>query len=121
MLTKSRYSPIQMISWTRNETLWFIIISSVVTVLYEVFGLTFLKLPWTPMAVIGIAVAFIIGFQNNAAYGRIWEARKIWGGMVNTSRTWAMKVMDMVTNEHAKEPLPENDLSREKRLSYTDI
>lgn len=114
MLTKTRYSPKDMIFWTRRETLWFLLISLAVTVLYDIFGFTFLKLPWTPIAVIGTAVAFIIGFQNNAAYGRIWEARKIWGGMVNTSRAWGMKVMDMVTNEHAKEPLSENELYKEK-------
>ena len=73
-------------------------------------GFTFLNIPWTPVALIGTAVAFIVGFQNNAAYGRIWEARKIWGGMVNASRTWGMKVKNMVTNEYAKVPLEESEL-----------
>ncbi len=48
------------------------------------------------MAIIGTAVAFLVGFQNNAAYGRIWEARKIWGGIVNNSRNFGMKVQDLV-------------------------
>ena len=55
-----------------------------------------LYLPWTPVALIGTAVAFIIGFQNNSAYGRVWEARIIWGGIVNSSRSWGMKVKDMI-------------------------
>lgn len=62
------------------------------------------------MALIGTAVAFLIGFQNNAAYGRAWEARKIWGGIVNTSRTWAMMTRDMVTAEHAEDPVSEEEL-----------
>jgi putative membrane protein len=62
------------------------------------------------LAVIGTAVAFIVGFRNNASYGRIWEARKIWGGIVNTSRTWGMKTKDMVSNKHAKNPRSDEEL-----------
>jgi ion channel-forming bestrophin family protein len=35
----------------------------------------------------GTALAFFIGFNNNQAYGRWWEARIIWGGFINDSRT----------------------------------
>ena len=94
MLTKKRYSLKNMIMWTRWETFVLIIYFSLVAVLYVVFDLTFLNLPWTPIALIGTAVAFIVGFQNNSAYGRIWEARKIWGGIVNSSRTFGMKIHD---------------------------
>ena len=91
MLTKHRYSVVDVIRWTRHEILRFLRYGILVTLLYVAFDLRFLQIPWTPLAVIGTAVAFIVGFQNNAAYGRIWEARKIWGGVVNTSRTFGMK------------------------------
>lgn len=116
MLTKNRYSVKNMIQWTRWETMFFIALALVVVLLYGYFDLRFIKVPWTPVALIGTAVAFIIGFQNSAAYGRIWEARKIWGGIVNSSRTWAMKVKDMVTDEHLKEPLESDELNREIRI-----
>lgn len=96
MYTKRKFSTQAMIMWTRFETFYFFLIALVVVLLFEVAGLRWLHLPWTPIALIGTAVAFVIGFQNNAAYGRIWEARKIWGGIVNTSRTFGMKVQDMV-------------------------
>lgn len=122
MLTKVRYSTREMIQWTRWETTGFLLFSAAVVVLYEVFGLTFLYVPWTPVALIGTAVAFIVGFQNNAAYGRIWEARKIWGGIVNTSRTWGMKTKDMVSNEYAPEPVSEAELQQHKKtLVYRHI
>ncbi|NNC70740.1 MAG: hypothetical protein HKN90_07980 [Flavobacteriaceae bacterium] len=112
MLTKKRYSLKDIIWWTRHETLIFILIAAIPAVLFEIVGFKWLQLPWTPIAVIGTAVAFVIGFQNNAAYGRIWEARKIWGGIVNTSRTWGMKVKDMVTNEYAKNTVKDEELNR---------
>nr|WKN34715.1 bestrophin family ion channel [Tunicatimonas sp. TK19036] len=44
-------------------------------------------------ALLGTALAFFIGFNNNQAYDRWWEARKIWGGLVNDSRSWARGVL----------------------------
>jgi putative membrane protein len=116
MLTKVRYSPRDMFLWTRWETAGFLIYALAILVANEVFDLRFLHLPWTPLAVVGTATAFIVGFQNNAAYGRIWEARKIWGGIVNTSRTFGMKVCDMVTNEHAKVPVSEDELAEHRQV-----
>jgi putative membrane protein len=90
--------------------------------LYYFFELDWLKIPWTPLALIGTAVAFVIGFQNNSAYGRIWEARKIWGGIVNSSRTFGVFVQDMLTNEHTQKPVPEEEIQKEvKSLTYRHI
>jgi putative membrane protein len=36
----------------------------------------------TPFATFGIALSLFLGFRNNAAYDRWWEARKLWGGLV---------------------------------------
>lgn len=58
--------------------------------------LTFIRIPFLPIATIGTAVAFYVGFKNNASYERFWEGRKIWGGVVNTSRTWAAAVLAYV-------------------------
>ncbi|NQZ43144.1 MAG: hypothetical protein HRT65_02455 [Flavobacteriaceae bacterium] len=122
MLTKKRYSTKDMALWSRWETLLFLIFASIVTVLYHVFELTFLEVPWTPVALIGTAVAFIVGFQNNSAYGRIWEARKIWGGIVNTSRTWGMKTKDMVNGDHDGGSIASEELyDHHKRLVYRHI
>ena len=116
MYTNYKYSIKEVVIWTRHETLLFLILAIVATSLYEVAGCHWLQIPWTPIALIGTAVAFLIGFQNNAAYGRAWEARKIWGGIVNTSRTWAMMSRDLVTNEHANKPASDQELSEQRTL-----
>jgi putative membrane protein len=111
-----------MVIWTRKETLFFLTYALFITILYEIFGFTFLDIPWTPVALIGTAVAFMIGFQNDAAYGRIWEARKIWGGIVNYSRTWGMKVKDMVTNENCGDKFSSEEVRHQiKILNYRHI
>jgi len=83
-----------LVVWTKRELIFFAILASVFTILYELLGIKWLQVPLTPVGLIGTAVAFMIGFQNNAAYDRIWEARKIWGGIVNTSRSLIITVKD---------------------------
>jgi len=122
MYTQKVYRAKDMALWTRYETLLFIVFSSAIVSAYYFFDLYWLKIPWTPLALIGTAVAFVIGFQNNSAYGRIWEARKIWGGIVNTSRTFGMYVQDMVNSEHASETHSKEELDAEiKALTYRHI
>jgi len=101
-----------MLLWTRWEVLGFLFYAALVTGLYQYAGFTFLTVPWAPVAVVGTAVAFIVGFQNNSAYGRIWEARKIWGGIVNASRSWGMKIQDMITAEHSSQPVDQVELKK---------
>lgn len=42
-----------------------------------------------PFSLIGVALSIFLGFRNNACYDRWWEARKLWGGLVNNSRSYA--------------------------------
>ena len=99
------YTIREVAMWTTRETVVFIIIATVPTVLHELLGWTFLSLPWLPIALIGTAVAFLIGFKNNASYDRLWEARKIWGGIVNTSRTFSVNVLGYVRDDSVHKTL----------------
>lgn len=79
-------------------------------------------IPFLPLSTIGIAVAFYLGFKNNSAYDRFWEARKIWGGIVNYSRTWSNQVINFVSDYRAKNPITQDDLHRvHQELIYRHI
>lgn len=69
--------------------------SIIVYVLYDLLP-KFNGLPFAIISVTGIAVAFYVGFKNNSSYERLWEARKIWGSYVNSSRIFAMYVLDFI-------------------------
>jgi putative membrane protein len=94
MYVQRRFPFKSVLKWTQREIIFFTIFATLVTALYEALDLKWLQVPLAPVALIGTAVAFMVGFQNNAAYDRIWEARKIWGGIVNTSRTLIITVKD---------------------------
>ncbi len=111
-----------MARWTRIETAIFLIYSFVFTAIFYSLDLFWFKIPWTPFALIGSAMAFVIGFQNNSAYDRIWEARKIWGGIVNASRSFGDYVQQMVNNDYADLPIDNDELYHIKRtLIYRHI
>lgn len=87
----------------RNSLVWIweifafqLMWSGAVTAAYVLLGWTWLAIPVLPVSVLGTAVSFYLGFKGNAAYGRLWEARKIWGGIVNTSRTWGIHVRSFI-------------------------
>lgn len=98
MHTGKRYTPLEFLKWTLRDTLWLLLIAAVPTVLYAC-GLHFIALPWQPVAVLGTALAFIVGFKNNASYGRIWEARQIYGAVINNSRSFAYTLRDAVSGK----------------------
>ena len=103
MHTKKTYTTREMVIWTRYETISFVLIITACVSGYYFLDLYWLKIPWTPLALIGTAVAFVVGFQNNASYDRIWEARKIWGAIVNDSRSFGAATCSFVQGEKASE------------------
>lgn len=62
---------------------------------YFRFQVTAIALPFAPIAVMGTALSIFLGFRNSSSYDRWWEARKIWGGIVNTSRTFTRQVLSL--------------------------
>lgn len=111
MYTKKSYSVKDMAWWTRQDTGLLFLIALIPVIVYEVLDQKWMQLPWLPIAVVGTAVAFIISFQNNASYDRVWEARKIWGGIVNASRAWGIQVNDFITDDFTDEEVSDAELA----------
>ena len=104
MYVKPRFSIFKGVQWTWRIFPVVAIWSGVVTAAHITLGLEWLRLPALPVTLLGTAVAFYLGFKGSAAYDRVWEARKIWGGIVNTSRSWGTYVTTLVSDLHVKEP-----------------
>ncbi|GAB3217787.1 multidrug transporter [Algoriphagus aestuariicola] len=97
----NHYKISEFLLWTRRDIYVLLIIAAVPTVLFQVFDLKWIAIPWVPVALVGTAAAFIVGFKNTQTYNRLWEARQIWGAIVNTSRTWGIMSRDFVKADKA--------------------
>ena len=49
-----------------------------------------------PFSLVGLALGIFLGFRNNTSYDRFWEGRKLWGRMVNTSRSLTRQILIMI-------------------------
>ncbi len=110
MYIGKRFPFFGVVNWSKKYIFYFLIIDCIPVFLFKYFGYTWLAIPWQPIALIGIAVSFYLGFKNNSSYDRLWEARKIWGGIVNASRTFTIMSRDFITNEFSAEKLSEEEL-----------
>lgn len=50
-----------------------------------------LSLPALPLSLLGPSLGLLLGLRTNNAYGRWWEARSLWGGIINTTRDLARR------------------------------
>lgn len=63
-----------------------------VTAAYLAFARHWLEFPSLPLTLLGSAVAVYLSFRNTTAYARWWEARTLWGAVVNHSRSFARQL-----------------------------
>lgn len=111
----------KIIKWTWMHIIWLLLFTGAIAAIYN-FKIIEFSIPWLPISVIGTAVAFYVGFKNNQSYDRMWEARKIWGGIVNDSRTWGMFVDSYITNLFTNDKKSNQEISDiKKRLIYRHI
>lgn len=63
-----------------------------VSVLYNVYNLRHISIPISIPAILGTVISLLLGFRSNQAYDRWWEARHVWGAIVNDARTVARQI-----------------------------
>jgi putative membrane protein len=106
MYIRSRYRLIHFLPWTRHKIYKMLLISIIPTLAFYFLGWTWLAIPWVPVALLGTATAFISGFNNTQTYNRMWEARQIYGAIINNSRALGIMVKDFIrTGEKGQEKL----------------
>jgi putative membrane protein len=72
-----------------------------VAVAYVYGGWTWVSMPDIPLSIFGGLIGLILGFRNNSSYQRWWEARTLWGAIVNNSRTLARQALTFIDSRDA--------------------
>ncbi len=97
MITNKRIPlsyPFQLIKWDLLFTILFsITIHFLTKYVFEI------KIPIAIGAFLGTAIALILSFKLSQSYDRWWEARKVWGSIVNDSRTLVMQIKNFTLNK----------------------
>lgn len=93
MLLHDNWSIRDVLKLTWKTNLLILLVTGLTTLLYLRWLHAYFTVPPFVITVLGTAIAFFIGFVNNGAYGRWWEARQIWGALLNDSRSWSRTVL----------------------------
>ncbi len=111
-----------IVRFTGGHLIWITIWMVFVTVVHEFFHFSWFNIPWLPLSIIGTAVAFYVGFKNNQAYDRLWEARKIWGAIINSSRAWGAAVKAFIGNQFTNKNYSDEELKAiHQKLMYRHV
>lgn len=121
MIIKRNFNPIKVIQYVKAELFFSAVVSMGIWWLYENV-IAQVSLPFSIAAILGSALAIFIAFRNNSAYGRWWEARTVWGGIVNSSRVLARLIITF-TDSHSHQANYEKERSEafKKQLIHACI
>ncbi|MGH9597405.1 MAG: bestrophin family protein, partial [Edaphobacter sp.] len=109
----------KMLTYVGRPLLVLLLYDLAVVAAYKVLHWNWVALPHIPLALFGSAIGIIVAFRNQSSYARWWEARTLWGAIINNSRSWARQVTTVMM------PLRESETGElqevQRRLVYYQI
>lgn len=82
-----------IVSKSGRGLVWVLALSGTITVLEHSPAGVILELPLSIPALLGTAISLLLSFKLSQSYDRWWEARKVWGAIVNDSRTLVRQLL----------------------------
>jgi len=82
---------------TKVEFFCTLVIAIIVSIITYRFDSGLPDMPINVPAFLGTAIAVLLSFKLGQSYDRWWEARKIWGTIVNESRSFTLQLQSFVT------------------------
>ncbi len=61
------------------------------------------SIPFALITVLGTSISLLLAFKLSQSYERWWEARKVWGGIVNDSRTLIVQLLGFIPEDKLKD------------------
>ncbi|OJJ15195.1 hydrogenase [marine bacterium AO1-C] len=122
MIVKKNFNPLKILVYIWQAILFSGLLSTLVFATYEVFLFKSIALPFAIVGVLGTALAIFLGFRNSSSYGRWWEARQVWGKIVNSSRIFSRLVFTFTdSHQHQENYQKERSENFKRSLIYKQI
>jgi len=83
-----------------NELILVTIYAVGIVILYENFHFTRISIPIAVPALLGTVISLLLAFRSNQAYDRWWEARILWGAIVNDSRSLTRQILYFIDDPY---------------------
>ena len=89
-----------IINKVKFNLLYVLIVSLIILFITDRFQNLLPEMPLTIPAFIGTAISILLSFKLSQSYDRWWEARKVWGSIVNDSRSFTIQLQSFIPNEY---------------------
>jgi len=96
MIVKLKIPWLEIIKDLRWIFLIIILYMTAISIVDYYLPLDQIHVPLALITVPGTVIGLLLAFRTNSAYSRWWEARIIWGSIVNDSRTWVRQLKSFV-------------------------
>ncbi|MES2799804.1 MAG: bestrophin family ion channel [Bacteroidota bacterium] len=98
MLLNKRIPVYYILNKVKYDLIYVLILSLTVLFVTDRFDTLLPEMPLTIPAFIGTAISILLSFKLNQSYDRWWEARKVWGAIVNDSRSLVIQLQTLTEN-----------------------
>ena len=103
MLLNKRPPILYVLKKIKVEFFFSLGIALLISLLARIFYTDIPKMPIAIPAFLGTAISVLISFKMSQSYDRWWEARKIWGSIVNESRSFTLQLQSFVASGNEKD------------------
>ncbi|WP_207534937.1 bestrophin family protein [Desertivirga arenae] len=100
MLLRENIPASYIVGKIKNEVVFVTLYSVFIAVMYNTFHFTRISIPIAVPTILGTVISLLLAFKSNQAYDRWWEARTIWGAIVNDSRTLTRQLLTYVDTKY---------------------
>ena len=98
MLLNKRIPAYYILNKVKYDLVYIFILSGSVWFLTNRYSELLPEIPLTIPAFIGTAISILLSFKLSQSYDRWWEARKVWGAIVNDSRSLVIQLQSLTAN-----------------------
>ena len=122
MLLKENIPVSYVFGKIKKEVLMVAVYAITIYCVHQYYNFKDVSIPLTVPTILGTIISLLLAFRSNQAYDRWWEARILWGGIVNDCRTFARQVLTFVDSSHDGEQkwaLKERIIRRQMAWCYS--
>jgi ion channel-forming bestrophin family protein len=89
----------------KYEVLMIAVYTLFIVLLHDRFNLKHMIIPLSVPMIMGTVISLLLAFRSNQAYDRWWEARTIWGAIVNDSRSLTREILSFIDDQYKTEEI----------------
>ncbi|SDF41045.1 putative membrane protein [Mucilaginibacter pineti] len=122
MLLKENIPVSYVFGKIKKELILVAVYSATIYCIHQFYNFKAVSIPLTVSTILGTIISLLLAFRSNQAYDRWWEARILWGAIVNDSRTFTRQILTFVDSSYDGEQkwaLKERIIRRQMAWCYS--